>query len=160
MMPKYYTGVGSRKTPILILKELVNIARRLDETGHILRSGGAAGADYAFDVGAKSKEIYGTANVPDWCFTEVKKYLLPNKPSFNLMKPYIQKLLARNMMQVLGRDGKTPSEFLVCWTPLGTEDGGTGYAIRCARAHGVKIYNLAKTEDKKEFYEFIEKIEK
>jgi hypothetical protein len=51
------------------------------------------------------------------------------------------------MMQVLGRSGDTPSLFLVCWTPAGTDDGGTGYAVRCARAHAVPVYNLKNPTD-------------
>ena len=34
--------------------------------------------------------------------------------------------------QVLGLDLKTPSKFLICWTPEGKEKGGTATAIKLA----------------------------
>lgn len=56
---KYYTGVGSRETPEEILKVMEDLAFNLRETGWILRSGGAEGADTAFEVNSYgSSEIY------------------------------------------------------------------------------------------------------
>jgi hypothetical protein len=60
------------------------------------------------------------------------------------------------MMQVLGADGNSPVEFLVCWTPKGdwmsSEVGGTGYALRCALTNNIPIFNLGY-EDQKVFFE-------
>jgi len=141
---KYYTGIGSRKTPQNVCKELTLIARKLNEAGYILRSGGAVGADQAFEYGAGDlKEIYRPRDhIPEWAYDEAAKMVPPNRPSFNLMSVPVQRILARNMMQVLGKHGNTPSEFVVCWTPAGVDDGGTGYAMRCAKAHMVDVFNL------------------
>jgi predicted Rossmann fold nucleotide-binding protein DprA/Smf involved in DNA uptake len=58
-MTKYYAGVGSRQTPENILHLMTRIAMRMAELGWVLRSGGAKGADYAFEKGAgDKKEIY------------------------------------------------------------------------------------------------------
>jgi len=48
---KYYTGIGSRKTPPEILKIMHTLAWHLADKGWTLRSGGAGGADNAFENG-------------------------------------------------------------------------------------------------------------
>src|SRR5215217_6010795 len=52
----FYTGIGSRKTPRSVMNEMTEIARVLEEHGYILRSGGAGGADSAFEKGVKVHE--------------------------------------------------------------------------------------------------------
>ena len=55
------TGIGSRETPEDILKLMTRIGRRIEELGGILRSGGAGGADLAFEAGwrkASACEIF------------------------------------------------------------------------------------------------------
>ena len=47
----YYTGIGSRETPIEIQKLFINVGRYLAKKKLILRSGGANGADQAFEKG-------------------------------------------------------------------------------------------------------------
>lgn len=60
---------------------------------------------------------------------------------------------ARNVLQILGQ--RTPftlkSKCVVCWTPDGADGsstetsiltGGTGQAIRIAKAYGVPVFNL------------------
>ena len=49
-------------------------------------------------------------------------------------------LHARNCHQVLGWDLKTPSEFILCWTKDGKASGGTGQAMRIAKAFNIPIY--------------------
>jgi len=49
---KYYTGVGSQQTPKPILAIMSAIGEVLFDTGYILRSGGADGADTFFEEGA------------------------------------------------------------------------------------------------------------
>lgn len=48
---KFYTGVGSRETPANILKLMERIGYALASQGWTLRSGGALGADQAFERG-------------------------------------------------------------------------------------------------------------
>lgn len=50
-MGKYYTGIGSRETPGAILDIMQACAVKLGEQGWTLRSGGADGADNAFELG-------------------------------------------------------------------------------------------------------------
>jgi len=51
-MTKYYAGIGARSTPQNILDIMTNLAHKLSEKEYILRSGGALGADMAFDEGS------------------------------------------------------------------------------------------------------------
>src|SRR5678815_2257413 len=57
----YYTGVGSRSTPPEVLAIMTKLAYRLEKNGLMLRSGGAEGADSAFERGVsedENKEIF------------------------------------------------------------------------------------------------------
>lgn len=61
----YYTGIGARKTPPDILKVMETLAWHLAAKGWTLRSGGAGGADSAFEKGVirytQDQDIYPTA---------------------------------------------------------------------------------------------------
>ena len=54
----FYAGIGSRKCPPEILFLMTASAEKLAQRGYTLRSGGASGADSAFEAGATRKEIY------------------------------------------------------------------------------------------------------
>ena len=58
----YYTGIGSRETPEEILGWMQDIGWLLGKRGYTLRSGGADGADSAFEKGCDQangeKDIY------------------------------------------------------------------------------------------------------
>lgn len=144
----FYTGVGSRKTPQEILQQMTAIAFDLALKGYALRSGGAVGADKAFEKGANLKEIYYAKDATKEA-EEIAAYF---HPVWDRLSLFAKKLHARNAFQVLGRDLKTPSDFLICWTPDGATThkersratGGTGTAISIADYFGVKVYNLKR----------------
>lgn len=50
-MNKYYTGIGSRESPEEICNLMTEMAYKLASQGWTLRSGGAQGADQAFEEG-------------------------------------------------------------------------------------------------------------
>jgi hypothetical protein len=50
-------------------------------------------------------------------------------------------------MILLGKELLTPVSFVICWTPMGNEVGGTGQGIRVARSLGIKILNLGIHQD-------------
>lgn len=55
------TGIGSRETPDDILKLMTRIGQKIEALGGLLRSGGAGGADLAFEAGwrnANACEIF------------------------------------------------------------------------------------------------------
>ena len=65
MAEKFYTGIGSRETPQPILDLMEALGEALCRHNWVLRSGGAKGADSAFERGAlKARPKYGAANRP------------------------------------------------------------------------------------------------
>lgn len=153
----YYTGVGARTTPISILKDMTDIAVYLEKRSIILRSGGAIGADAAFEKGVNNsslKEIY-YANDYNKETMEIASKIHPN---WNACSNYAKKLHARNIKQVLGRDLKTPSSFLICWTKDGKDVGGTRTAIVCARNNNIPVFNLYFEESGSNLLKYIDEL--
>ena len=147
----YYTGIGSRETPCTIAAKMSELAYALARRGYTLRSGGAQGADTAFeegcDIASGKKEIYlpwsrfnGSESMytapKDEAFVIAAKY----HPAWERCSNAAKKLHARNVHQVLGWDLDSPSMFVVCWTP--TNKGGTLQATRIATAYGIPVYNM------------------
>jgi hypothetical protein len=153
--PKVYAGIGSRESPPIVLAVLELLAVRLARGGLVLRSGGAPGADTAFETGSDraggSKEIY----LPWKGFNgnRSERYVIP-KEAFALAeefhplrrglnaKPAVHKLMARNCQQMLGQNLDSPVAFVVCWTSEGRLLGGTAQALRIARKRGIQVANL------------------
>jgi len=164
-MTKFYTGVGSRNTPKSILAVMSNLAKKLANDGWILRSGGAKGADSAFELGAGSKKtVYYAHHVDSLADGQTAMELAGSlHGAWDKCSSYARKLHARNAFQVLGCHLHKPSSFMVCWTPDGAvshEDrsiktGGTGTAISIASHFGIKVYNLARPEHLEKIKEFI-----
>jgi hypothetical protein len=160
-MLKYYAGIGSRETPVEVLKVMKNTATILMNKGYTLRSGGAHGADSFFESGCwrkDMKEIFDlSSEIPGWAYEEANKHLLFG--SIDSMYRTTQKLLARNMMIMLGANGKTPVDFVVCWTKTmniyDKKVGGTGYGLRLAKERNIPIYNLACESTLNKFHERI-----
>lgn len=147
---KSYAGIGARSTPQDVLFEMSKIGARLEAMGWTLRSGGAKGADKAFEkfVAPVNKQIYTVHDNTKESLEMAKKF----HPAPHRLKGHGLHLMARNSFQVLGPDLSSPSEFVLCWTPNGLPVGGTSQAIRIAESYGVPVYNLAKQEDRKQFY--------
>lgn len=159
---KYYSGVGSRQTPPLVIAQMKGVGKMFASFGWCLRSGGAAGADAAFECGCDMargrKEIYLPWKMFNYHLSErynvstsALEYASKIHPVWNKLTDAAKKLHARNIYQVLGEDLIEPSLFLVCWTPDGCErkedrtrdTGGTGTAISIASERGIPVYNLA-----------------
>ena len=159
-MSKYYAGIGSRSTPSNVLQLMTKLADQLEEEGWVLRSGGAEGADTAFESGVNNpfnKQIFLPSNhfnnrssrepgilnssqLPDW--GEALKTIERYHPAPERLSTFALKLMARNAMQVLGPDLKTPSSFILCFTPKGEVTGGTGQALSIALECQIPIINL------------------
>lgn len=140
---KYYAGIGARNTPEDVLERMTKLARILEALGYVLRSGGAEGADKAFEKPIKDrvhrKEIFlASDSLPLWTnvFTDMFH------PNPKALKEYPRKLMNRNALQILGRDGNTPADFVVCWTKDGKASGGTGHALRIAKYFDIPVFNF------------------
>jgi len=148
---KYYAGIGSRSTPEEIKEAMTQIAKELDRNGYTLRSGGADGADTAFENGASNnKQIF----LPWEKFNENSSDLFEYKkeheeiaekhhPRFKHLKQGAKRLMVRNTAQIVGKSlDDELSSFVVCWTSDGNDSGGTGQAIRIAKSLGIPVFNL------------------
>lgn len=164
IMPRYYAGIGSRKTPQDIMVLEAQIATKLDSLGFILRSGGAEGSDKAFERGSTNYLSYRVDyyvvvvnNTPtklpysEWASNEARVIAASVHPAWSKCDEYARKLHTRNVFQILGLQLNNPVEFVICWTPEGeiTESdfsirtGGTATALRLAFQHDIPVYNLA-----------------
>ncbi len=146
-----YTGIGSRETPLDVLSTMHKIGKSFAEKGLMLRSGGAEGADTAFERGCDlakgKKEIYYATNNKGIIVSEnimQQALILAGQihPAWDRCSDYAKRLHARNGMQILGRELNEPADFVVCWTKDGGPTGGTGQAIRLANMQGIRVYNL------------------
>lgn len=148
-----YTGIGSRQTPPDVLAEMRVIGRMLAIRGFVLRSGGADGADLAFEQGCDEgfgrKEIY----VPWYGFNGSRSKLCkPSEtaweeaaqlhPRLEYLKYAVKQLHARNVHQILGLSCGEPTDLVICWTPAGADVGGTATALTLARRLDIPIINL------------------
>lgn len=137
-----YAGIGSRETPGNILDLMQGIGRYFSHKGYLLRSGGARGADKAFEKGEPfgCKEIftaYDSQFHSKW-FAHAAQY----HPKWGKLSSYAKELHARNSAIVLGADLDTPVDFVVCWAADGKASGGTGQALRIAVDNDIEVFNL------------------
>lgn len=159
-MTRWYTGVGSRDTPVPILELMAKIGLALAVEGYTLRSGGADGADTAFEYGAMSGGNRGDIYLPWRRFNDnpsmaygiqnaaATKIAARIHPAWFACSRGARALHTRNVYQVLSYDLKTPSDFLVCWTKDGKDVGGTRTAIVLAREWSIPVWNLANERER------------
>ena len=150
---KYYTGVGSRSTPKEYLEVIKEVAKALGELGYCLRSGGADGADKAFEEGCDDvraqKRIYIPWNTFNGYDDKAHKFVKVTgdseegeaiareiHPAWENLKQGGKRLHIRNTNQVLGDDLHTPSKFLIFYAKedrQGNVSGGTRTAVELAK---------------------------
>lgn len=150
---KYYAGIGSRETPAAALELMERAAAIFACEGWTLRSGGAQGADQAFERGCDLvgglKQIF----LPWRGFEDnLSPFYEPTReasviaasfhPRWETLSQGARRLHARNAHQVLGANLREPVEFIICWTPKGSGSGGTGQALRIARSHNIPVIDL------------------
>lgn len=157
-----YAGIGSTVTPDDVLALMVEIGAAYGRRGWTLRSGGAPGADTAFEAGCdqvgglkeiflptqgfngRSAEVRGPgrfvhAGVDQTAVELAKQY----HPAWNRVGSRGRMNHARNGYQALGRDLASPVELVICWTLGGSGRGGTGQAIRICRSRSIPVFDLA-----------------
>lgn len=146
---RYYAGIGSRETPSTILTLMRTYAQTLAGMDFTLRSGGARGADTAFEAGAKAAQGSVVSIHPDGNWTRIarlKEQALglakQFHPAWDRCSDFARMAHARNGLIVLGMDLVSPVEFILCWTPRGAITGGTGQALRIAKAYSIPVCNL------------------
>lgn len=158
---RIYAGIGSRQTPPDVLNVMTQLASKLEQNDWMLRSGGAPGADSAFEAGVqnpgnrsiylpkpgfqqkyprKGSGYFDARTLPGWeqALQTVDIY----HPAPDRLSDYARVLMARNAMQVLGPNLDSPADMIVAWTPGGELKGGTAQALRMAMDNNIKIRNL------------------
>jgi hypothetical protein len=166
----FYAGIGSRETPSHIIEIMNYLGCYLCEKGWILRSGGALGADKAFEQAAdfivnkgrnlndNYKEIYlpwegynnskSEINPSNYPFTQMEdEFAARFHPAWEKCSPSVRLLHKRNTRVLLGLkqlhgEHVRPVRFIVCWTPHGLATGGTGQALRIAKGCQIPVFNL------------------
>lgn len=175
-----YTGIGSRETTEDVEKIMFHIGVVNGKSKIELRSGGADGSDFAFERGCLS--VFG----PKEIFLPWKGFgskwnrkpasnddVFNNENAVKMVKELAEeygdykeeaedwywKLLGRNMHQILGKNLDKPTNEVVCYTEGGKEKGGTRWAIRCAKQHNIKVYNLGNASQRDEYLSIIKQRE-
>lgn len=157
----YYAGIGSRETPPDVMVILEELGYRLGLAGLTLRSGGADGADTAFEQGAirakAPRDIYlpwkdfnGNASPLFGVTAEALEMARTVHPAWDALGQGPRKMHARNTYQVFGKTLAQPVKFVICWTPDGCESertrnrktGGTATGIVLAQRNGIPVFNL------------------
>lgn len=160
-MNKTYAGIGARATPDEIIQQMIILAEFLGKVEYTLRSGGALGADSAFEQGCDNtqgkKEIFlpwANLNGNKSLYTKPSAAALQLAstihPNFKNLSDPIKLYIGRNMHQILGLNLDDPVDMVICWTEDGCEShntytqktGGTGSAIALASKHFIPVYNL------------------
>lgn len=155
---KAYAGIGSRTTPVEILEIMERIGLGLGLSGYTLRSGGAVGADMAFEAGATrssyDKEIFishqnkpaeGRIQLEGVYLRKAMEIASRHHPAWDKCNDHARGLHARNVAIILGEKLDSKVKSVICWTPEdedGNVQGGTGLGIRIARSHGIRVDNL------------------
>lgn len=168
-----YAGIGARITPVNVLEIMHFIAGKLEEKGWLLRSGGASGADSAFEsgvTGSTNKCIYlpgpsfNGRTVGGGCFDSTKmpgwNHALQTVDEFHpnpsALSDFVRKLMARNALQIFGPNMDRPADMLIGWTLNGEVIGGTGQALRMAEGCGIKTYNLGDPGTLENIFQLLE----
>ena len=156
----HYAGIGSRETPAQTLVAMQQAAAQLETMDFVLNSGGATGADQAFEYGVKdpaNKQIFlpwdgfngrsmtdpGCELTHNWAICDQATDLAQKfHPNWAALSREAKSMMWRNAFQVLGEDLKTPVRFIMCWTEGGKIKGGTGQALRMAAAYKIPVFNL------------------
>jgi hypothetical protein len=177
---RIYAGIGSRRTPANILKSMEYIGEQLAPNWH-LRSGFADGADCAFGRGAEKaggeftmflpwedyngapigisgfitpRPTLGLVSVAADTYNADPLVISNRKPNWDKLSDATRLLMVRNVAIVLGEDLQSPAECVVCWTPFAKAEGGTGMAIRVAKANNIPVFDLYDVAQQKAFCEF------
>lgn len=166
---KEYAGIGSRETPPKVIRLMRMIGNILAQKGLVLRSGGADGADAAFEVGCDEKEGRKEIFLPWKNFNGNTSPLYVQSmaaealaaeihPNWRACTPAARKMHARNCHQILGDSLKRPAAFVVYYAPVknGKIQGGTATGVHLALKEGIPCYNLQDEETFEAFKTFCE----
>lgn len=151
-----YAGIGSRQTPKEVIALMEKLGATMARQGFILRSGGAPGADQAFERGCDRAHGRKVIYLPWEKFEGNKSPLFEVSeeamdiarqihPAWDKCSDGVRRLLSRNVYQMLGLDLNYPARFAICWTDHST--GGTDFALQIAEEYDIPFFNMADHDD-------------
>jgi hypothetical protein len=145
---------------------MTQVASFLERQGYVLHSGGAEGADTAFEKGVSCPDMkkiflpwkgFNGNPSPLYFISKAAVDLAEQHHAYwHAISPAAKKLMARNVHQVLGEDLDTPVDMVICYTPNGKAEGGTGLAMRIAQHRNIPIINLYYNRDIDQISSWIE----
>lgn len=149
-----YAGIGARDTPPEILARMVKLGKFMAIQGAMLHSGGASGADAAFEEGCDYAQGFKRIYLPWEMFKNNgseffepsrEAFLIAQKyhPKWEFLLPHVRQLMARTSHVMLGPQCNSRVRFVACWTKGGEIVGGTGQALRIATDLNIPILNFA-----------------
>lgn len=174
---QHYTLVGSRETSQEGLEVLARLVHEMAKNFCVGRSGGADGADSVLEhvlrYSTGLKEVYlpwdkFNGRVADGVeymnasrfsnYTQAMEIAKATHPAWERCSQGAQKLHARNVYQVLGKDLESPSLILICWAqPTGTGvKGGTNTAVQLAKRNDVPVLNVYGMNEQQAVHELFE----
>ena len=168
--------IGSRKLANPNQREAAelfyDVAKTCAELGHIIRSGGAIGADLIAETAYRDAILERKATndqveiyIPWRNFQATRGinnplhhlHVIPSDPVYiqqantmvynthpnpRALSQGALKLHSRNMNQVFGLDLNTPIDLCICWTEHGIKSGGTASAITLCERNNIPVFNL------------------
>lgn len=154
-----YAGIGSRETPDHEWQLMCAFANVMAKRGHILRSGGATGADNAFKMGHTAYTLDNYIEFrPEHATPQAMSMASTIHPNWSAVVKQglsTRQKHGRNCMILLGQDLKEPADFVVCWTKGGALVGGTAMGMRVAWNNKIPILNIYHMEALKKIYQMI-----
>lgn len=150
---KYYAGTGDAVVSKDIADALIDIANVLEEQGYILRVRGDEGTEEALVSGIPEDsdriEVYPPwKGFVDW----YNNYEMPTPGAFEMawkvhptwhdLTPDDRRYHAAGTLLVMGKDLKTPCDFLLCYTDKDQPNDDVQQVIRIADCNLIPVFDL------------------
>ncbi|MEZ8987936.1 macro domain-containing protein [Vibrio breoganii] len=105
------------------------------------------------------KTPWVTSDIPQWAIDSAAQL----HPAWDKLSAGVKRLMARNTLQIIDSQTKSPVDRVICYTGDGassvseitSKTGGTGQALRLACQHGVPIVNVGNSEHRSEMESYI-----
>ena len=158
-----YAGIGTRDITLEERATIIAIAKKLSDLTYIVYSGNAGGSDISFQLGSNGRCVlflpwfkfnYNNfepteSNHKDSYVVGTKSDGLKSVNEFHSRPKSLsdgaRMLMARNYYQVYGYGDYPVVDFVLCCADqnnIGNVKGGTGQAVRIAKAANIPVINI------------------
>lgn len=137
---KRFAGIGNRDIDKQTCHAIKTCSRLIYQKDYVLVSGGADGCDEEFESHfPEDRKIILRARDAT---VKAIKMAEDFHPAWNKCNAYARALLGRDAMIIMGKDLKTPVDFVLCYC-ADEERGGTALSLRIANFYKIPVFNLA-----------------